>query len=121
MRSTFSRSFFPFVMILLAALILVGFFFLNLAQRFLQKQMEEDLKNDCAAISQLAGAYLTEDSLGSRDFQVNLSVAAKVSQSDAVICDENGTLLICSDAPLGCVHQGLCITDETFFTAVSLT
>lgn len=118
MRSTFSRSFYPFVTILLAALILVGFFFLKLAENFLQKQTEQSLKNDCAAISELAEAYRANCSPTDRAFLVNLSVAAKVSQADAVICDAYGTLLVCSDAPLGCEHQGLHITNKEFLSAV---
>ena len=118
MRSAFSRSFYPFVAILLAALILVGFFFLNLAKQFLQSQSEQTLKNNCAAIAQLAEAYHANSDLADRDFFVNLSVAAKISQADAVICDRDGTLLVCSDAPLGCEHQGLHITGETFLEAV---
>ena len=118
MRSAFSRSFYPFVAILLAALILVGFFFLNLAKQFLQSQSEQTLKNNCAAIAQLAEAYHANSDLADRDFFVNLSVAAKISQADAVICDRDGTLLVCSDAPLGCAHQGLHITGEAFLEAV---
>ena len=118
MRSAFSRSFYPFMAILLAALILVGFFFLNLAKQFLQSQSEQALKNNCAAIAQLAEAYHANSDLADRDFFVNLSVAAKISQADAVICDRDGTLLVCSDAPLGCEHQGLHITGEAFLEAV---
>ncbi len=118
MRSSFSRSFYPYMTILLAALILVGFFFLNLAKGFLQKQTEQNLKNDCSAVAQLAGAYHTDSSLTDRDFLVNLSVAAKVSQANAVVCDASGTLLVCSDAPLGCAHQGLHIADRDFLESV---
>ena len=118
MRSSFSRSFYPYMTILLAALILVGFFFLNLAKNFLQKQTEQSLKNDCAAVAQLASAYHTDSSLTDRDFLVNLSVAAKVSQANAVVCDAGGTLLVCSDAPLGCAHQGLHIAGADFLEAV---
>ena len=118
MKSTFSRSFYPFVIILLAALILVGVFFLQLAGAFLQGQSEQNLKNDCAAIAKLAGAHLDGDGLQSPDFLVNLSVAANISQANAVICDQQGILLLCSDSPLGCHHQGLCITGGDLLAAV---
>ena len=118
MRSTFSRFFYPFAIILLTALILVGVFFLQLAGRFLQNQSVQDMKNDCSAIAHVAGAYLADEGLQHEDFLVNLSVAAEISQANVVICDENGILLVCSDAPLGCAHQGLCVTGEDFLTAV---
>ena len=119
MKSTFSRSFYPFAMILLTALILVGVFFLQLASRFLERQSVQNLKSDCSAIAHVAGAYLEEDSLRDPDFLISLSMAAKVAEANAVICDENGILLVCSDSPLGCQHQGLCVTGEDFLDAVA--
>ena len=118
MRSTFSRSFYPFATLLLATLILVGVFFLWLAERYLQGQSVDNLRNDCSAIAQVAGASLDGDGLQDGDFLIHLSVAAKVSQANAVICDEKGTLLVCSDAPLGCSHQGLQITGADLLEGV---
>jgi len=118
MRSSFSRSFYPFALLLLAALILVGFFFLQLAERFLQKQTEQNLINDSTAIAQVAGAYLDEDGLADADFMINLAVASEVAQADVVICDKQGTLLMCSHAPLGCEHQGLHLTNGDFLETV---
>lgn len=114
MKSSFSRSFFPFATILLAVLILVGFFFLNLAEKVLEQQTVQRLTNNCAVIAELAESYDHSGEHADREFRVNLSVAARVSQADAVICDENGTLLICSQSPFGCEHQGLTITDSSF-------
>ena len=107
MRSSFSKTFYPFALLLLATLVLVGFVFLNLASRFLQAQTEEDMKSSCTAISDMAGAYLAEGGLTDDAFLINLSVAAKVAQANVVICDRNGVVLVCSEAPLGCEHQGL--------------
>ena len=117
-RSSFSRFFYPFAFILLAALIIVGVFFLQLAGRFLDKQTEENLKNDCSAIAQVAGAYIDGDGFTDSSFLIDLSVAAKISQANAVICDEEGILLVCSDAPLGCTHQGLRVTGGDFLESV---
>ena len=118
MRSSFWRSFYPFAAILLLALILVGFFFLNLAKQFLEKQTENNMKNDCAAVSRVASAYVDDTGLSDRAFLVNLSVAAQVSQANVVILDENGVLLACSDSPLGCPHQGLTVANTDFLKAV---
>jgi len=119
MRSSFSRSFYPFATLLLTTLILVGVFFLQLAGRFLENQSVENLKNDCSAIAQVAGASLDGEGLQDGDFLIHLSMAAKISEANAVVCDENGTLLVCSDSPLGCQHQGLRITGEDLLEAVS--
>ena len=118
MKTTFSRTFSTFAVILLAALILVGVSFQLLAKNFLRQQAVDRLKNDCSTISQLAAAYYTDQSFGSRDFLVNLSVATKVSNSNAVICNTKGTLLLCSDEPFGCQHQGLQLSGDEFMSRI---
>ena len=106
MRSTFSRTFFPAALLLLTALLLVGASFQMLVRDYLNDQALSSLKNDGEAISQLASAYYTDGSVTRRDFLVNLSVAANISEADAVIFDREGRLILCSDAPFGCEHQG---------------
>ena len=118
MKSSFGRVFYPFAAVLLLSLILVGVFFLTLAERFLQRQTEQDLKSDCDALSRVASAYVDNGGLQDKSFLVNLSVAAEVAQANAVICDERGTVLACSDAPLGCAHQGLTVTGTDFLEGV---
>ena len=114
MKTTFSRAFIAYGVILLAALLLVGVSFQLLAREYLVNQTLDRLKNHSSAVSQVASAYYTDDTLSSRDFFVNLSVAAQVSQADVVICDATGHLVLCSDAPLGCEHRGLAITNREF-------
>jgi len=121
MKSSFSRSFFPAAIILLAALLVVGTSFQLLVRNYLKEQALDSLRNDGTAIAQLAAAYYTEDSLSSRDFLVNLTVAAQVSGADAVICDANGRLVLCSDSPLGCEHQGWVISDQDYLNRVLQT
>ncbi len=112
MRSTFSRTFFPAAILLLSALMLVGMAFQLLVKNFLTQQSLDSLENDGTTISALASAYFTEGSLSSREFYVNLSTVARVSDADAIIFDHTGTLILCSDAPLGCPHQGWTINQE---------
>ena len=106
MRTTFSRTFFPAALLLLAALLVVGIFFQMLVRDFLNNQTLERLENDGKAISTIASAYYTEDSLSGKDFLVNLSLATQVSDANAVIFDIHGVLLLCSDSPFSCEHQG---------------
>ena len=60
----------------------------------------------------------SQGSLTDDEFLINLSVAAKIAQADAIICDENGVLLVCSDSPLGCEHQGLHLDDPNFLESL---
>ena len=109
MRTTFSRTFFPAAIILLAALLLLGTSFRALVEDFLQDNAMENLRSDAAIISELASAYYTEGSLSSRDFLLNLDLSSRVSGADAIICDSTGRVVICSDSPFGCEHQMLVI------------
>ena len=121
MRSSFSRFLFPAAIILLVALLLVGAVFLILAENYLDQQAMEGLKTDCQTISSLASAYYAQNTLSREEFLINLSVASRVSDADAVICDLSGQLVLCSDAPLGCEHQGKMIQNQSFLKQVIST
>ncbi len=118
MRSTFSRTFLTFSVILLSALLVVGFSLQALVKNYLEDRAIADLKSDSAAISQLAAAYHRDMGMTSREFLTNLSVASSISGADAVLCNAEGRLLLCSDAPLGCEHQGMSITSREYLQAV---
>ena len=112
MKTAFSRTFYPAAIILLVALLLVGASFQVLIRDYLTASEMADMKSDGAAIGDLAAAYGAAGSLSNRDFLIHLSLAGKVSGADAVICDISGRLLLCSDAPLGCAHQGMVIGQD---------
>ena len=118
MKTTFSRTFTTVVVILLGTLLLVGLFFQILVRNVLKERVLGELENNARVISQLAAAYYTEDDPRTEQFLVNISVAAQVTGFDAVICDAAGQLVLCSDSPLGCEHQGLVIQDKTFLNKV---
>ena len=107
-------------MVLLLAMLLIGTSFQALVRHYLTDQAVEGLKNDGNAIAALASAYYTEGSLTHQDFLVNLNFVSQVSQADAVICDSNGSLVLCSRAPFGCGHQGMQVSD-TFLEEVFTT
>ena len=117
MRSTFSRTFFPAAMLLLIALLVVGFSFQLLVRNYLTNQTYEDLERKGTAVAALASAYYTEGSLSGKEFLVNLSFAGQLSDADAVIFDDKGVLLLCSDAPFGCEHRNL-IVEESYIRRV---
>ena len=117
MRSTFSRTFFPAAMLLLIALLVVGFSFQLLVRNYLTSKTYEDLERKGTAVAALASAYYTQGSLSGKEFLVNLSFAGQLSDADAVIFDAKGVLLLCSDAPLGCEHRNL-IVEESYINRV---
>lgn len=118
MKTTFSRAFFPATLILLLALSLVGVSFRFLMGDYLQDQAMDRLKKNGTTIAQLAAARYDQGALSEREFLVNLALATQVSGADAVICDANGRLVLCSDAPLGCEHLGLQLSNDAFLKQV---
>ncbi len=112
MKTTFSRTFFPAAIILMAALLLVGASFQILVRNLMTRQIQDKLKDDCSTITSLASAYYAEGALSTQDFFVTLSIATRVSNADAVICDHAGRLVLCSDSPMGCEHQGMALSEN---------
>ena len=117
MRSSFSRVFIVSMLLLLVILLLVGVSFQFLVRDMIVKRTMSELKEDCAAICQLSAAYYGEGEISTQDFFVNLSIATRVSGSDAVLCDSKGRLILCSDSPLGCEHRGMTI-DSSYLLKV---
>ena len=119
MKSSFSRAFTAVIIILLAALLLVGVSFQLLARDYLTDTAVEELKDDAEVIAGIAQAAYTDGSLNTHDFTVALSVTGAVSGHDVIIFDAGGTLVMCSDSPMGCRHQGMTLGKEYFQRIVS--
>lgn len=117
MKTTFGRLFIPVAIILLVILLLMSLCFRGLSRSFLENQVLDRLSQDAESIADLAGIYL-DGSITYPEFLGNFTVAARLSQTDAVLCSPSGELLLCSDAPLGCWHQGSVIQDRDYLDRV---
>ena len=117
MKTTYSRTFLTSMVVLLLALLAVGVFLRALLDDYLTDTAFQRLERDARVISTLTAAYYSEDSLNSMDYLMNLDIAGQLSDADAVICDEKGTILLCSQEPLGCAHQGM-IVGRTYLDKV---
>ncbi len=109
MKTTFRRFLIPAALVLLCALLLVGWVFQLSVRRHLEEQAYNSVEATADTISKLATAYLVEDSISSNAFFLNMTVASQATGAKTAICDETGKLVVCSDSPFGCVHQGLII------------
>ena len=107
MKSSFYRSFSAIAAILLLALTALGASFQILVKDYLTGSTVSGLSQDASIIANLASAYSVEGDLANREFLLNLDIASQVSDSDVVICDASGNILLCSDSLLGCEHQGM--------------
>ena len=121
MKTTFSRTFATFMVILLTAIVVVGIAFQLTVRRYLTDRAVEELRSDGAAIAEVVAARYQDRTLTDRDFFVILSVSSKISDADAVICDARGTLQLCSNAPWGCEHQGMVINSPGFLRKLAAT
>ena len=117
MRSTFIRNFFLTAVVVLAALLVLGAAFQFVVRDLFTREAEKELMDDCTTVASLASAHYGQGSLPTREFFVDLSIATQVSGADAVICDGRGNLLLCSDSPMGCQHQGM-VLSQTYLQKV---
>ena len=117
MKTTFSRLFGTAAAIMLAALLLLGTFFQVLVKDYLVTNTTEKLTTDAQTIAELAAAYNADSSLSNPNFLTNLIISSRISGADAVICNAEGKVVLCSDSPLGCEHQGLSF-DKSFVHSV---
>ena len=106
MRSANSRTYFAAIVIFLVALLFLGWIFQMLMGSYLSKSAFSRLENQAQVMSDLTEAYYSQGSLSSMQFLFNLEIASQVADADSVICDAQGRILICSQNPTGCPHQG---------------
>ena len=117
MKSSFSRSFFTAATILLLALVALGTSFQLQVNHYMESSTVSALQQDAAVISNLAAAYSVDGSLSSRDLLLNLDIISQVTDADVIICDEQGYIILCSDALTGCDHEGWQLNEE-YLTSV---
>lgn len=112
MKTTFSRTLFALVALILVCILLFSVLFQLILRDYVRKQAFERLQTDSDALGNVAAIYYNENYLVDRDFYVALSILSSVTDSDAVICDADGKLLMCSENPLGCAHQGMVVNPD---------
>ncbi len=112
MRNTQGRIFRVAACIVLVMLFAMGLVLQNVVKGQIRKQAFVQLENDAQVLAQLAAAYYADGAMTNMQFIINLDLVSRVSGADAVICDESGRVILCSDSPTGCVHQGLVLNQN---------
>ena len=107
MRSSFSRNFYPAVLILLTALLVVGLMFQVLTRNILEKRTIEQLRSEAQTVANLTTAYYENGARNAENLYINISVISRVSGANTIICDRSGKIVLCSEAPMGCHHRSL--------------
>ena len=112
MKTSFSRNFFTAATILLLALTILGGAFQLQVNKYMEDSTVTGLQQDASIISNLAAAYSLDGKLSSKELLLNLDVISQVTDADVVICDQNGFIILCSDALTGCDHEGWQVNRE---------
>ena len=112
MKSTFGRNFATAATILLLALAILGASFQIQVKDYLEETTIDRLQTDAGVIADLAASYSVEGPMENRSFLLNLDVISQISNADAVICDAEGYVILCSHARSGCDHEGLQLNGE---------
>ena len=112
MKSSFTRSFSTAAAILLIALTLLGASFQLQVNKYLKETTVSGLQQDANVIANLATAYSMNGALDNRDFLLNLDVVSRVTDADLIICDSHGIILLCSEAIMGCDHNGVSFNQD---------
>ena len=107
MKTTFSRQFAMIAALLLLCLLITGVSFRFLMLGTIESQNQQTMIRDAEAVAELAEAY---DSVGDLqnnfDFHISLSLFTKVGDAEALLCDTDGVIRICSCEKFSCDHIG---------------
>ena len=107
MKTMFSRQFALIAALLLVCMIFTGVSFRFLMLGYLKTDKKETLSADAAAVASLAEAYDSTGELEENwDFRLSLSLFSDVGEAEALVCDENGFVVLCSCDEFNCEHIG---------------
>ena len=107
MKTTFSRLFSMIAALLMLCLLITGVAFRFLMMSWVESEKHKSLSADASALADLAEAYDSAGELESNwNFQIGLSLFSEVGEVGALICDEDGYVVICSCDSLTCDHVG---------------
>ena len=107
MKTMFSRQFALTASLIILSVALLGLAFRVYIGRYAAGIARQTLEHNADVISDLAAAYDSAEELSaSWDVRINLSFASTVADTNAVICDESGRVILCSCSTLACEHMG---------------
>ena len=114
MKTTFGRLFSVTALVLAATIILMGFFFWGIVRGYLRMEQEDELTANAQSVADLAADYAmtysfyhyTEGYTQDLSLSMNIIIAAQVSNTDTLLCNTEGKVLVCSCQVPVCSHTG---------------
>lgn len=119
MRSNIMRLFLPSAIVLLAAFIFLGFFSQLFLYNYFVSSNEETLESNATASAELVSAYA---SIGSPEQNLNLymdlSYSSRLTNTQTLICNAGGTVILCSEDLQLCEHCGYTLEQNAMAQAI---
>ena len=113
MKTMFSRQFALTACLIMLSVVALGVAFRVFIGNYAAEQAEKTLRHNADVVTGLAAAYDSAENLGaSWDVRINLSFASEVADTDAVICDLQGRVMLCSCNTLNCQHLGMQLSPD---------
>ncbi len=113
MKTMFVRQFALTACLIMLSVAALGLAFRVFIGSYAAEQAERTLRHNADVVTGLAAAYDSAETLGaSWDVRINLSFASEVADTDAVICDPQGRVMLCSCSTPNCEHLGLQLDPE---------
>jgi len=85
---------------------------------YLSQQQKKDLSSCADAVSELMQEYFSSFDLdGGKDLEMGLRLATEMSETDVVICNEQGEVAFCSCPDFPCEHTSLTLGGTEMETA----
>ena len=118
MKTMFSRQFALTAALLLSCLVVLGLALRIFLGSYTTAQTKNTLSSNAEAVADLASSFDSAMQVSvSWDVRINLSFASQVADTEAMICDESGYVILCSCSPLYCEHIGMQV-DPAFIANV---
>ena len=97
MKTTQSRTLLTTTLVFLLALLMLGTALQSLVGEYLTNSAFDRLDQDSKVLSELLSAYYADSTMGGAQFILNLDLTTRVSGIDAIICDNQGRIILSSD------------------------
>ena len=113
MKSIYLRNFTTMAILVFFCLTLICLSFVGFGRMQLLRVMRNDMIASAREVSHIASAVCQTDTLDSWLLAINVSAIARSTDSQIMIADPEGTIIVCSDRTPSCCHIGLKLDAQT--------
>lgn len=114
MRTSFSRQFGLTAGMILLSFVLLGCSFTSLFYNYMLREEKTSLSTNASAVAAYVGAQSTLPEAGDWELQLSISYGAGVSDTDVVLVNTAGELVLCSCSDFHCEHVGKSLPTDFF-------